>query len=328
MWHHRITSGRPRAYVMGLIATLVLLGLAFPAEAQRLRAKRALPRGKTPTADEGVASVIFVYYADSKFKRTFQENVKFKLAMEGYDYRVLLKHDVTKPIWDLAEKDEKMANVIDTPTKANLKKYLERLADDGYVIDLWIFSHGFTGGFIASPGRYGRNKWVPFTESDIRGLTGPHGSTGYARLPLHLVYQINCYANSLSSAWRAVGAKTVTGARYINWFPNQFGRFARLWNRGERVERALQVADNGPSRTLVHKYILADARFRKWGGCPLGRTVLSKHKCAKKYFKRVWGIEDAEWRDGKSGKNNMYHQSQKVVHGDRNMTKRTKPSWR
>ena len=77
------------------------------------------PGLKVPRANKA-ASLIYFYYGDSQYNTLGQETLKLKKAMEGYDFTVLLKHE-TLPGWaDLSEKDEKLANVKDIPTKANL----------------------------------------------------------------------------------------------------------------------------------------------------------------------------------------------------------------
>lgn len=286
-----------------------------------LRLGQRTSRAKRPAADRGTASLLFLYYGDSKFKSLFQETVKLKLAMEGYDSTVLLKHnDVVEPFWDLAERDERLANIKDLPTRRNFIRYLRKLVDSGYLVDIWIFSHGAPGQFLASTGRHGSVGWI--TSDDIGNLAD---AMGYAYLPIRLVYQINCYGNGLARAWRRAGAKSVTGSRYINFFPNQFGKFARLWNRGRDVATALQRADNGASRTVAHAYILTHARGHRneWGGCPFPRTVLGRHRCARKYFD-WWELDALDW-PGKSGKYYMYYASQKLVSGDARITKRQNP---
>src|SRR6266481_1639068 len=108
------------------------------------------PNLKTPAANKGAASMCFFYYGDSEYNTLGQETLHLKKAMEDYDFKVLLKHE-TLPSWaDLSEKDEKLADIKDLPTKANLFKYLIKLAQDGYYVDLFIFSHGWKEKFKAS----------------------------------------------------------------------------------------------------------------------------------------------------------------------------------
>lgn len=283
--------------------------------------------GKLPKANKGVASLIFFYFGDSKYETLGQETTRLKLAMEDYEYRVLLKHDVVSPFWDLSEKDEKLANEKGLPTKENLIKYLKKLADDGYMIDLWIFSHGSRDGFRASLGTHGSKG--SFTISDIQGLTGVGGTTGYKILPLRLVYQTNCYGSYLHQSWLNAGAKCAIGSRYVNFYPTQFGGFAKKWNKGKTVAEALEDADTAASRTLAQTYILSLAKKTNddWGGCPFPSTVLGDHACAKKYFLFAW-LADSEWQNNKSGKENMNYSSDMLIKGDRSLTKHKKPTWK
>lgn len=282
--------------------------------------------GKMPKAHKGFASIIFFYFGDSKFQTLGQETVKLKLAMEEYEYKVLLKHDTVSPFWDLSEKDEKLADIKAAPTEGNLIKYLEKLADDGYIIDLWIFSHGSRDDFRVSTGTHGSKGG--FSISDIENLVGANGTTGYDKLPLRLVYQVNCYGNCLSPSWIKVGAKVAVGSRYVNFYPNQFAKFAREWNDGKNVSTAADKSDTATSRTVVQTYILGHAKGCKddWGGCPFPNTVLGDHDCSKSYFVSSWLSRD-EWQKNKSGKENMNYSSEMLIKGDGKMTIKQKPSW-
>ena len=279
-----------------------------------------------PKPTKGAASVIFFYYGDSKYTSMGQETLKLKKAMEDYKFKVLLKHE-SLPSWaDLSEKDEKIADVKELPTKANLFKYLIQLAKDGYYIDLYIFSHGWTGSFRASKGTYGNNDSV--TIDDIKRELDP-SKTGLSKMPIRVVWGTNCYGQSMGEAWRSVGAKATAGATYVNFYPNNYSHFIDDWNKGNVCfEKAVHESDTDAVRTLAQTFILGDALATKkqWGGCPFGKTVLGDDECAKDYFTTQW-IDKDEWQGGKSGKDNMNHSSFMMVGGDRDITKNTKPTW-
>jgi hypothetical protein len=245
--------------------------------------------------------------------------------MEGYDKKVLLKHE-TLPSWaDLSEKDEKLADIKDIPTKANLFKYIIQLAKDGYDIDLFIFSHGWTDKFKASKGSHGSEDSV--TADDIKNELHP-SKTGLAQMPIRIVWGTNCYGQTLGETWRSVGAKATAGARYVNFYPNSFGHFINDWNRGNlSFGSAVGNSDTDAVRTVAQSFIsLGDAPAKKkagkWDGCPFGKTVLGDDPCAKDYFVSVWIAKD-EWQARQSGKENMNHSSFMVLGGDTKITKGT-----
>ncbi len=279
---------------------------------------RAVPNNKT-------ASLSFFYYGDSVYNTLGQETLKLKKTMDGYDFKVLLKHE-TLPSWiDLSEKDEKLADIKDIPTKAKLFKYLIQLAKDGYDIDLYIFSHGWTDQFKASKGSHGSEDFV--TAEDIKNELHP-SKTGLAQMPIRIVWGTNCYGQTLGDTWRSVGAKATAGARYVNFYPNSFGNFIDAWNKGISFDSAVENADTDAVRTVAQSFIsLVDAPAKKksgkWGGCSFGKTVLGDDLCAKDYFVSVW-IDKDEWQVGKSGKENMNHSSFMVLGGDTKITKNIK----
>jgi hypothetical protein len=289
----------------------------------------SVAKSKTPRADKGPASLVFFYFGDSKYETMGQETMKLRKAMEGYEYSVLLKHD-DLPGWaDLSEADERLANVKAIPTKANLFKQIIDLADKGHFIDIYLFTHGNTETFKASAGKPGSSDWV--TKADLLRELGEAGS-GYARLPIRTVWGVNCYGASLGSTWRDLGAKVTAGARYVNFYPNSYGRFIDDWNKGDvSFEDAVSGSDTDLVRTVAQTYIrFVDApRTEKaglWGGCGLLNTVLGDSPCAREYFDKRW-LGDGEWRDGLSGKENMNIASYMIVGGERDLTKKSRPRW-
>ena len=283
-----------------------------------------MPTVPNPTK---TAAVLFFYYGDSKFLTTFQETLRMRRAMEGYDHTVLLKFDTVHPMIDIREGDEREADVVDTPTQANLFKYLKQAASTGHMIDLWIFSHGGPGGFRASKGTHGENDTV--TAQEITSELSP-AKTGLTLMPIRMLWSTLCYGSSLNQAWTSVGAKVVAGARTVNFFPNQFGRFANEWNKGDvSFQAALNESDTAASRALVHTAMAAHATGTRgqWGGCPVGRTVLGDNPCAKKYFTTMWYIRESDFRDDLNGRENMNFGSEKIVAGAGGLTKNSRPTW-
>lgn len=280
----------------------------------------------TPKPTKGAASLIFFYYGDSKYTTMGQESLKLKKAMDGYKHKVLLKHE-SLPSWaDISEKDEKLANIKDIPTTANLFKHLIQLAKDGYYIDLYIFSHGLTGEFRTSKGTSGSVDCV--TVEDIKRELDP-SKTGFAKMPIRAIWGTNCYGASMGEAWRSVGAKATAGARYVNFYPNSYGNFIEDWNTGT-TPFSKAVSDSGTAgvHTLTQTYILGDAitKRKQWGGCSFGKTVLGDDDCARDYFDTMW-LGKGEWQAGKSGKENMNHSSAMLIGGDGSITKNKTPVW-
>jgi hypothetical protein len=268
------------------------------------------------------ASLVFFYFGeDSYVKRLAQETVQLHLALTDYDRQILLRHETDLGPFELSERAERKADVVDLPTRENLVKYLNELGDDGYVVDVYVFSHGTTRSFRASRGTYGDNRTC--TASYLEQNVNP--------LKIRVVWQCNCYGSTMADCWHALGAKAVAGSRHVNFYPTRFARFARLWNRGERFSTAVSKSDTKAVHGPVQIFILADAlgSRKEWGGCPPGQTVLGKSSCAKAYFTERWFPSD-EWQDGKSGRQNMNYQSHMVVSGSRSARKLTKsdiPKW-
>ena len=283
----------------------------------------------TPKANKGAASLIYFYYGDSKYNTLGQETLKLKKAMDGYTFKVLLKHELL-PSWaDLSEKDEKLADIKDLPTRANLFKYLVQLGQDGHHVDLYICSHGWKDKFKASNGTDGSEDYV--TADDITSELAP-AKTGLTQVPIRAVWGTNCYGQTLGDTWRSIGAKTTAGARYVNFYPNAYGPFIDAWNKGDvSFDSAVGDSQTDAVRTVVQTFLSvydapAQKKKDKWGGCPLGKFVLGDDPCAKDYFTSCW-IADDEWQKGQSGKDNMNYSSYMFRGGDKSITKNTTPHW-
>jgi hypothetical protein len=343
-----------KSLLMSLVVTVCAFQLAIPGLGQtkpsvsksKINQKQAVPTAKIPVSDNlevkavkgdmrallkapaanKSASLIFNYYGDSKYNTLGQETVKLKKAMEGYDFKVLLKHE-SLPSWmDLSEKDEKLANIKDLPTKANLFKYLKQLTEDGYFIDVYIFSHGSPGKFKASTGTFGSEDWV--TTDDIQNRLSPE-KTGFTKIPIRMTWGTYCYGSTLGEAWRSVGAKTTAGAKHVQFYPTAFNNFVTDWNKGNvTFDAAVGNADTATVRTVAQTYISvvhAPSHNREWGNCPVLKTVLGDHECAKEYFTEMWIGSD--WVNGKSGKENMNQSSFMMRGGEKTITKNTRLSW-
>lgn len=272
----------------------------------------------------GTASLIMFYYGDSKFLTLAQETLKLKKAMEGYDRTVLLKHNTVPDIVDLSDADESLADVVAVPTKANLTAQLVDLTARGHAIDLFVFSHGSPGSFRVSKGTHGQND--RFTADDIRKLPA---EAGVPQLPIRMIWSTLCFGQSLNDDWTAVGAKVVSGAKFVNFYPNQFRGFINSWNDGDSYATALAESNTGASRLLAQTYIQtmhAPGHRKEWGGCPIGRTVMGDNPCAKDYFTTMWGA-GAEFTNGMSGRDYMNLASQRVIAGSGGIRKNQQLSW-
>lgn len=266
------------------------------------------------------AALVFFYFGeDSYISRLAQETVPTHNALTGYDKAVLLRHETDIHVGDctieLSEAAEKKADVVDTPTAENFVKYLDGLGREGYVVDLYIFSHGWDGQFRVSKGTYGDNSTL--TAKYIEDHVDP--------MKLRMVWGCHCYGSTLNDTWRRLGARVTAGSRFVNFYPTRFKGFVKRWLRGEPFSACVAKSDTKATHTPVQLYLHADAiaRAKKWDGNPFkAMSILGKSKAAKDYFTNCW-IDEDEWQEGKSGKQNMNYSSRMLISGDRKTTKNT-----
>lgn len=264
------------------------------------------------------ASLVFFYFGESSYvNRLAQETVPLHKALTGYDRTVLLRHETDIGSGnlkiELSEKAEQAADVVDLPTRENLAKYLNELGAEGYVVDLYIFSHGSKDCFRVSNGTYGDNSIV--TQGWLEARVKP--------LKLRVVYQVNCYGSTMNDLWRKLGAKVTAGSQYVNFYPTRFRGFINEWLAGSRFGAAVYRSDTALVHTPVQAYMLADAagRLKEWDGNAWQATrVLGDNEHAKRYFTECW-LNEGEWVDGQSGKQNMNNSSKMILEGQRKLTK-------
>ena len=134
---------------------------------------------------------------------------------------------------------------------------------------------------------------------------------------------MNCYGQTFNETWLSLGAKVTCGARYVNFYPNQFNKFASEWKKGDvDFAEALRDFDTESSRTVMQGLIAADALGKSnFDKCPFLKTVLGDHSCAQSYFHANWGISSDEWQNGQSGADNMNYSSYMFRAGLKTLTR-------
>jgi hypothetical protein len=256
-----------------------------------------------------LASLTLVSFDDSPVVNLIQNahNV-YGECFAGYDKSILLKESYTAP----RRPDVLMQDV----TKDNFLHCLRDLADDGYAIDLFIFTHGRRNVIDMKNGI--------IRDEDIDSLASGRYKDG--KFPLRMVYQMNCDGSGLNDNFIKVGAKAVCGSRTINFMPNQFNAFARNWNRGETFSRALTSSNTASSRTAIHTLLLAEARLTQFSPrCKPFQTVLGRNECAEAFFSSEY-LRD-RYRTNMSGKDNVNYASRMIVAGDPGLRKSDREVW-
>ncbi len=266
------------------------------------------------------ASLVFFYFGEESYMNALaQETVPLWRALEGYDHRVLLSHDVNAGPFDLSKRAEKMADVRLAPTKENLVRQLNRLREDDYVVDVYIFAHGWRGCFQTSLGNYGKNELM----YDVYLMSHVPDS-----LKIRMVWQCNCYGSTMNFAWSRLGAKVVAGTSHVNFYPTRFKGFIQRWQDGEDFASSIEGSDNARVRTPVQAYIVSDAlaRRKEWGGTIFqAGCVLGDNKASRRYFTRCWN--QSPWTSGRTGREVMNQSSRMILSGDSRITQGSRLVW-
>ncbi|WP_338219452.1 hypothetical protein [Algoriphagus sp. oki45] len=263
---------------------------------------------KAPTKS---ASIALFYFDDSDFYTLVQNaQVNLQHCIDGYSKSVLLKEDFKSV-------GQTSPTVLKKPNKAVFLGQLIELAQNGYYIDVYIFAHGNTDMIF-----FGNN--LVLTPGELADAVSKE-KTGLNELPIRMVYQMNCYGRSFNQTWLSIGAKTTCGPRYVNFYPNQFNKFASEWHSGNKsFTKSLQASNTESSRTVMQSLIAASAASelfpKDWDKCSIGNTVLGDKACAKSYFLARWLAAD-EWQNGESGKDNMNYSSYMYRVGQTDLTK-------
>ncbi len=248
---------------------------------------------------EKSASLTVFYFDDNLFYSLVQNaQVNLQHCINGYSKSVLLKESFSAP-------GQTQPTKVLKPNKTVFLNQLIELVNEGYYVDIFIFAHG-------NPDKIYFANDKTLSPSELEQALVQEKS-GFSHLPIRMVYQMNCYAQTFNQTWLKVGAKAVCGTRYVNFYPNQFNAFAREWNKGNVLfEKAVYDSNTESSRTVMQALVAADAASKlspkDWDKCPPLSTVLGDKPCAKSYFLACW-IDKREWQEGQSGKENMNYSS-------------------
>jgi hypothetical protein len=262
---------------------------------------------------EKSASLTFFYFDDNAFYNLVQNaQVNLQHCIDGYSKSVMLKESFSAP-------GQTQPTKVLKPNKAVFLGQLIELVNDGYYVDIFIFAHGNPDKIYMANGK-------TLSPAELKDAVAEDKS-GFNYLPIRIVYQMNCYGHTFNQTWLDIGAKSVCGARYVNFWANQFNKFASDWNKGTVLfEKAVYDSNTESSRSVMEALVAADAASqlfpKDWDKCPIGSTILGDKPCAKSYFLANW-IDEGEWQEGQSGKENMAYSSYMYTPGI-NITKNDK----
>lgn len=261
------------------------------------------------TPEKSASLTYFHFDGDSALYNLVQNaQVNLQHCIDGYSKSVMLKDNFS------AVGQTKPTKVL-KPNREVFLDQLNELVNEGYYVDIFIFAHG-------SPDRIYMANDKSLCTADLKELAE---ASKFKLLPIRIVYQMNCYGHTFNQTWLDIGAKSVCGARGVNFWSNQFNKFASDWAKGNvPFEKAVYDSNTASARTVMETLILADASSsnKVWGNCPFLKTVLGDDPCAKDYFCTIWHIDDV-WQKGKSGKENMDYSSFMFTPGA-NITKNDK----
>ncbi len=255
------------------------------------------------------ACLTVFYFGDSAFRTLFQNaQVNLQHCIDGYDKSVLLKEDMNSV-------GQTRPTVLLRPDRETFLSQIVSLTREGYYIDVRFFCHGSDDTIYLAPNEV-------LTTEILKSELGA-AKTGYSVYPIRSVYGVHCYGRTLNEAWLDLGAKAACGARWVNFYPNQFNKFASEWAKGNvSFAEALRASNTESSRTVMQTLIAADAmskfNFKK---CVPGSTVLGDRDCAQSYFDNNWLAHD-EWEEGKSGEENMNYSSYMYRVGNTDLTRK------
>jgi len=275
---------------------------------------------------KGEASLVYFYMGDSYLTTLAQETVDLSKPFSGADYKVLLyDQNGTSTSKISASKALSQADDIYSPTQDNFLDAIHDIVDQGYVLNIWIISHG--NYYTKSDGSevaYFKTKDGYLTSDELKAEFGED-----CELPIRMVYSAACYHSKMNLTWRELGAKVATGARYINFYPTQYTKFTTEWTGGKAFNTSLKNSNTSSSRSVVQAYLQVLALgYSNKGDCGWYPDVLSETDCAEWFFTDGGPYDmSAYYNDDWSGAGNMTYSSQKIISGDKTITKSTDLDW-
>ncbi len=323
----RVGIGFASCHFMKKIITAFLILISFISITSPVMASQCTEVKSGKSGDfKGEASIVYFYMGDSYLTTLAQETVVLSKAFEKADYKILLYDDNATATSKISSaKAISQADALYDPTKAGLVAAINEAIDEGYVVNLWIFSHGST--YTKSDGSevaYFKAQDGLITEDYLKRELGAD-----CDLPIRMVYSGACFHSQMNDTWRSLGAKAAVGARWINFYPTQYGRFTDLWNQGKSFTDAVAGSNTAAGRTVVQTYIAAlSLEYSGKGDCSLIPNVLGETDCAAWFFTGGGPYDFGDdYNETLSGKENMNKASKKIIAGDKQITRNTVLTW-
>ena len=123
---------------------------------------------------------------------------------------------------------------------AELREALLRLSET-HRVDLLLLVHGVDKGLVGYRGHIIGEETFARLRQAVRARPDS--------VDLRVVFGINCHGASLVPLWRELGAKAVSGAAGVNWFPEPLlSSFLLTWLRGRTFEESVARANRAVSK--------------------------------------------------------------------------------
>lgn len=272
-----------------------------------LEKRDCCPRTPTrlPDPEASKSAALMIFYTDDKPSWQFAQRVAIQeeQVTKNYPKTILLTNK--KTIKSLVK-----PSIKGKPTSENFFKYLKQLARDGYFIDIYMIGHGGRYGFVA------KDKTI--TSKNIINELGT--VYGKKKFPIRMVYQNNCWGSHLNQAFLDVGAKSVLGSRYVNFYCYKFTPFIKNWNAGKTFSESIRKANDGSLNSVIRREVIRQKDI----------TTKKKGYGEKEYYRRKWNMQYSEYDEQKyydSDAHPITWNSHIVVRGNKDLKKSSKPTW-
>ncbi|MCI4669015.1 MAG: hypothetical protein MRZ79_12850 [Bacteroidia bacterium] len=275
-------------------------------KARSLKKKTCCPQANpSRKAQAKKEAALMLFYTDDKptWEIAQRIGVAEELMTKNYSKSVLLTNK--KSLSSLVKPSVKKSASV-----SNFFFWLKKLAAEGYYIDIYLIGHGGHGGFEAQGGT--------ISSQSIIDELGP--VYGKGKFPIRMVYQNNCWGSHLNQAFIDVGAKSVMGSRYVNFFIYKFNPFMEAWTSGSSFRQSIDKASINFHDNAIRNWVLHQKNV----------TVAQKGYSETTWYRKKWGLYKAEYNEYKfynSKSHPIDWSSHIIVQGDRNLRKNSKPSW-
>src|SRR5262249_58014952 len=190
--------------------------------------------------------------------------LNFGTVFSSYSYVVVVADNDTSNPLNLNAQLFAQADKVFPSTREGLLAAMRDLTAGGWRFDTFVFAHGYESGpddasFEVSTGDLITGDWLVSATDPCAVGTARGG------VPSMAWWSPTCLAARQIDAWIEIGTVSDSGARVVNFFPEEWANFIGNWTSGQGYKTAVDSARTPTVISLSNFEIREEGEAAPWG---------------------------------------------------------------